>query len=210
MRKILITAGPTREKIDPIRFITNSSTGKIGYLLAELARKKGFKVILITGPTFLRPPEGIKVICVESAKELKKEVLRYISQVDCLIMAAAVGDYRPLRIEQSKIKRKKELVLSLMRNPDILKEAGKRKKKRQVFVGFALETENFVKNGMQKIKEKNLDFLLVNSPGFFGEAKGKKIVKLIKRKGEIVELSTLSKRKIARRILNEIDGYLCK
>ncbi|PIV53338.1 MAG: bifunctional 4'-phosphopantothenoylcysteine decarboxylase/phosphopantothenoylcysteine synthetase, partial [Elusimicrobia bacterium CG02_land_8_20_14_3_00_37_13] len=115
MKKILITAGPTREKIDPIRFITNSSTGRIGYLLAELARKKGFKVILITGPTFLRPPKGIKVICIESAKELKKEVLRHISQVDCLIMAAAVGDYRPLRIKMRKIKRRKELILPLMR-----------------------------------------------------------------------------------------------
>jgi len=210
MKRILITAGPTKEKIDPIRFITNSSTGRIGYLLAELARKKGFKVILITGPTFIRPPEGIKVICIESAKELKKEVLRHISQVDCLIMAAAVGDYRPLRIKMRKIKRRKELILPLMRNPDILKEAGKKKRKNQLFVGFALETENFVKNGLQKIKEKNLDFLLVNNPGFFGEAKGKKIVKFINRKGEIVELSTLSKRKIAERILDEIEDCLCK
>ncbi len=210
MKKILITAGPTRERIDPIRFITNPSTGRIGYLLTELAKKKGFDVTLISGPTFLKPPKGIKVICIESAKELKKVILRYISQVDCLIMTAAVGDYRPLRIEQSKIKRKKELILSLIRNPDILKEAGKKKRKNQIFVGFALETENFVKNGLKKIKEKNLDFLLVNNPGFFGEAKGKKVVKLIDRKGEIVDLSLLSKRKIAKRILNEIDNWLCK
>ena len=204
MKKILITAGPTREKIDPIRFITNYSTGKMGYLLAELARKKGYNVTLISGPTFLKPLKGVKLIYIESAEELEEEIFRYISKVDCLIMTAAVGDYRVSQIKKSKIKSKRKINLSLVSNPDILKEAGKRKKKNQLFVGFALETENFVKNGLQKIKEKNLDFLIVSSPGFFGEAKGKKIVKLLNKKGEVANFSLLSKKEIAQKILNEI------
>jgi len=204
MKKILITAGPTREKIDPVRFITNYSTGKMGYLLAELARKKGYNVTLISGPTFLKPLKGVKLIYIESAAELKEEIFRYISKVDCLIMTAAVGDYRVSQIKKSKIKSKRKINLSLVSNPDILKEAGKRKKKNQLFVGFALETENFVKNGLQKMREKNLDFLIVSSPGFFGEAKGKKIVKLLNKKGEVANFSLLSKKEIAQKILNEI------
>ena len=204
MKKILITAGPTREKIDPVRFITNYSTGKMGYLLAELARKKGYNVTLISGPTFLKPLKGVKLIYIESAAELKEEIFRYISKIDCLIMTAAVGDYRVSQIKKSKIKSKRKINLSLVSNPDILKEAGKRKKKNQLFVGFALETENFVKNGLQKIKEKNLDFLIVSSPGFFGEAKEKKIVKLLNKKGEVANFSLLSKKEVAQKILNEI------
>jgi len=210
MKKILITAGPTREKIDPVRFISNFSTGRLGYLLAELAKKKGFGVILITGPTSLKPPKGIKIIYIESAKELKKEVLKYIGRVDCLIMAAAGGDYRPRKIERNKIKSKKKLLLSLVRNPDILKQAGKKKRKNQVFVGFALETENFLPNGLKKMTEKNLDFLVLNNPGFFGEAKERKMVKLIDKKGNLINLSSLSKKQIAKKILDEVENYLGK
>ncbi len=204
MNKVLITAGPTREKIDPVRFITNYSTGKMGYLLAELARKKGYNVTLISGPTFLKPPKGVKIIYIESAAELKEEILHYISKVDCLIMTAAVGDYRVNQINKSKIKSKRKINLSLVSNPDILKEAGKRKKRNQLFVGFALETENFVKNGLQKMREKNLDFLIVSSPGFFGEAKRKKIVKLLNKKGEVTDFSLLSKKEVAKKIINEV------
>lgn len=203
MKKILITAGPTREKIDPVRFITNYSTGKMGYLLAELARKKGYNVTLISGPTFLKPPKGVKIIYIESAAELKEEIFRYIGKADCLIMTAAVGDYRVSQIKKSKIKSKRKINLSLISNPDILKEAGK-KKKNQLFIGFALETENFVKNGLQKMREKNLDFLIVSNPGFFGEAKGKKIVKLLNKKGEVTDFSLLSKKEIAKKILTVV------
>ncbi len=204
MKRILITAGPTREKIDPIRFITNYSTGKMGYLLAELARKKGYDVTLISGPTFLKPPKGVNLIYIESAAELREEIFRYLSKVDCLIMTAAVGDYRVSQIKKSKIKSKRKINLPLISNPDILKEAGKRKKKNQLFVGFALETENFLKNGLQKMREKNLDFLIVNNPGFFGEAKGERIVKLLDKKGDATDFSLLSKKEIAQRILNKI------
>jgi phosphopantothenoylcysteine decarboxylase/phosphopantothenate--cysteine ligase len=169
--KVLISAGPTREYIDPIRFISNPSTGKMGYLIADYAKKLGFDVILVSGPTYLNPPEGVKLIKVESAREMEKEILKYFPEVDILIMSAAVSDWRPYRKFNYKIKRKNEWNLKLVPNPDILKKVGKIKKDNQKIVGFALETENVIKNARKKLNEKKLDLIIGNTPEFFGEGK---------------------------------------
>jgi len=169
--KILVSAGPTREYIDPIRFISNPSTGKMGYLIAEYAKKNGFDVILVSGPTYLNPPAGVKFIRVESAREMEKEILKYFPKVDLLIMCAAVSDWRPYKKFKNKIKRKKEWLLKLVPNPDILKKVSKIKKENQKIVGFALETENIIENAKKKLNEKKLDLIVGNTPEFFGEGK---------------------------------------
>ena len=202
--RVLITAGPTREWIDPVRFISNPSTGKIGYLLAELAKKKGHQVTLISGPTHLPPPEGVKLISVETGKEMEREVLKYFPSSDILFMASAVSDWRPQRKSLKKIKKgiKKEKNLSLVKNPDILRKIGELKKKSQILVGFSLETENFIENGRKKLKEKNLDYILINSPEFFGKANKKKKVILLDKTGRKKDLSSLSKCQIATILFN--------
>jgi len=136
--KILITAGPTRENLDPVRFISNPSTGKMGYLIAQEGKKRGYKIILITGPTHLKPPDGIKVVKVISAEEMKEAVLKYFPECDALIMAAAVSDWKPQIKYRKKLKRKKEWNLKLIPNPDILKEVSKIKKENQIVIGFTL------------------------------------------------------------------------
>ena len=161
--KILVTAGPTREHLDPVRFISNVSSGKMGYALAKVAKRLGGHVCLISGPVSLSPPpfldEFVKVI---SAEEMKREVLKRYENMDVIVMNAAVADYRPSTYSKSKIKKDMEsFSLSLVRNPDILKELGK-KKDNKVLVGFSAETENFEENAWEKLKEKNLDVVVVN------------------------------------------------
>lgn len=169
--KILISAGPTREYIDPIRFISNPSSGKMGYLIAEYAKKNGFDVILVSGPTHLEPPEGVKLIKVETAKQMEKEILKNFPKVDILIMAAAVSDWRPYRKFKRKLKRKNQWTLKLIPNPDILKNVSNIKKENQKIIGFALETDNILKNAIKKLKEKKIDLIIGNTPDFFGEGK---------------------------------------
>jgi len=182
--KILVTAGPTREYIDPIRYISNPSTGKMGYLIAEYAKKIGFDVILITGPTYIEPPKMVKLVKVESAREMEKEILKYFTEVDLLIMCAAVSDWRPYRKFKNKIKIKKEWNLKLVPNPDILKKVSKIKKENQKIVGFALETENIIENAKKKLKEKKLDLIVGNTPEFFGEGR-KSDVYFIFKEGKV-------------------------
>ncbi|MCM8785945.1 MAG: phosphopantothenoylcysteine decarboxylase [Candidatus Omnitrophica bacterium] len=169
--KILVSAGPTREYIDPIRFISNPSSGKMGYLIAEYAKKIGHDVILVSGPTHLKPLEGVKLLKVETAKQMQNEILKNFPKVDILIMAAAVSDWKPYRKFKTKIKRKKQWLLKLVPNPDILKSVSKIKKENQKIVGFALETDNILKNAKKKLKEKKLDLIIGNTPNFFGEGK---------------------------------------
>ncbi|HOM26537.1 MAG TPA: phosphopantothenoylcysteine decarboxylase [bacterium] len=183
--KVLISAGPTREYIDPVRFISNPSTGKMGYLIAEYAKKKGFDVILVSGPTYLKPPEGVKLIKVETAEEMQKEILKNFPKVDLLIMAAAVSDWRPFRKFKNKLKRKNQWTLKLIPNPDILKSVAKIKKESQKVVGFALETENIIKNAEKKLKEKKLDLIIGNTPDFFGKGK-KSDVWFIFKDGKVI------------------------
>ena len=158
--RILVTAGPTREKIDPVRFISNYSTGSFGYKIAEAAHRKKHHVTLVSGPTCLKAPRGVRIIMVESAREMRAAVLREFKKSDCLIMAAAVSDWRVKEEKRAKIKKLKAMrTLKLVENPDILREAAARKGNR-VVVGFVLETENLEKNAVKKLKAKSLDLIV--------------------------------------------------
>jgi phosphopantothenoylcysteine decarboxylase/phosphopantothenate--cysteine ligase len=164
--KILITAGCTWEAIDPVRFISNPSTGKMGFALAKVARRRGAQVTLITGPTSLEDIPGVNILRITSAKDMEREVIKVFPKTSIVIKAAAVSDYRPLETAPAKIKRKgrPELHLTLVQNPDILRILGQKKKK-QFLVGFAAETDNLIQNAMQKINEKNLDMIVANPIG---------------------------------------------
>ncbi len=206
-KTILITAGPTREPIDSVRFISNRSSGKMGYALAEEAKRQGAQVILITGSTHLLSPQGIEVVRVETAKEMHDACLNYFSKVDAVVMAAAVADYRPEKTIEGKIKKAEDsLSLKLVKSEDILMEMGKRKKN-QMLVGFALETENLVERAKEKLKAKNLDLIVANEPTqAFGEETNQ--VTLIDKSGKTEKLPLLSKREIARHILAKLAKML--
>ncbi|MCM8761080.1 MAG: hypothetical protein NC938_06935 [Candidatus Omnitrophica bacterium] len=159
---IIITAGPTREKIDPVRFISNYSTGFFGYEIAKQAFARGFRTTLISGPTHLKPPSGVKFIAVESALDMRRAVLNELRRTDYLIMAAAVSDWRPAAFAKNKIKKNGPVfTLKLRTNPDIVAEAVKIKKPAMV-VGFSLETESLAHNASEKLKEKGLDIIVAN------------------------------------------------
>ncbi len=203
---ILVTAGPTQEALDPVRFISNRSSGKMGYALAVMARRRGAKVTLISGPTELPAPCGVELISVRSAVEMRDAVMKCMKKATVIIKAAAVADYRPASLSASKIKKKEgPLTLNLERNPDIIAEAGRMKGKR-VLVGFAMETENLVENAKNKLKNKNMDLIVGNdlsSPdaGFRADTN---IVKIIDRSGRVESLPLLDKREVAERILDRI------
>lgn len=164
-KNILVTAGPTREPIDPVRFISNPSSGKMGFAVARAAEYRGGKVTLITGPTTLLDPNNVAVIRVDTAKEMARAVFENMADFDIIIKTAAVSDYRPKDHAEQKLKKKKdELVLSLERTQDILKEIGKNKKE-QILVGFAAETERLEQYAEQKLAEKNLDIIVGNIVG---------------------------------------------
>src|SRR6266498_1773259 len=158
---VLITAGPTREKIDPVRYLTNRSSGRMGYALAEAALRRGARVLLVTGPTVIQPPASAEVTRVESAEEMRQAVLRVLPQASIVIKTAAVSDYRPKSAVGQKIKRKGPMTLELEATPDILKELSSRKST-QIVIGFAAETENVLENARQKLVNKNLDAIVVN------------------------------------------------
>jgi len=205
-KKILITAGPTRERIDPVRFISNRSSGKMGYALAKAAEKSGNNVTLISGPVDLRPPDGIKLILVESAEEMTCEVRKSAKFADIIIMAAAVADYRPKDPSSSKIKKSdSDMVIELERTTDILGELGKDKRDK-ILIGFAAETENVIKNAEEKLKRKNLDWIIANDvsrsdAGFQADTNE---VTMISRKGEVIKLPLQKKEKLAELILKNI------
>ncbi len=168
---LLITAGGTREYIDPVRFITNASSGKMGYALAGAAQKAGHKVTLISASD-LQPPVGVEFVGVDSAAEMFVEVKKHFSRCDCLIMAAAVADYTPAQRAKTKIKKKgKSFTIKLKPTTDILKWAGKNKKKNQIVVGFALEDRSVLTRAEKKLKEKNLDMIIANTPAAIGSDK---------------------------------------
>jgi len=165
-KNFLITAGPTRENIDPVRYISNYSSGKMGYALAEAAIFLGANVTLISGPTALSVPSGVKLINIQSTNDLHQTVTREFKKNDCLIMSAAPADYTPQDVKTSKIK-KADVSMGLKLKPtiDILKDINRIKKKNQIVVGFALETENGIANARKKLKDKNLDLIVLNQPG---------------------------------------------
>ena len=163
---LLITAGPTREPVDPVRFISNYSTGTLGYTLAKLAQNQGYQVTLVSGPTELPCPAGVKRIDVETAGQMHQAVRQLFPKMDALIMSAAVADFRPVRVATSKIKRSgaagslRLWQLELVENPDIVADAARRRKPHQLVVGFALETEGLLPNARMKMKSKNLDAIV--------------------------------------------------
>ena len=164
-KKILITAGPTREKIDAVRFISNYSSGKMGYALAAAAVAMGAQVTLISGPSSITPPVSAKVINIESTEDLHRAVEKEFTRHDCLIMAAAPSDFQPLKFAANKIKRTdSKLAIALKPTVDILQSLSNGKRNGQVVIGFALETENAIDNALKKLKSKNLDAIVVNSP----------------------------------------------
>jgi phosphopantothenoylcysteine decarboxylase/phosphopantothenate--cysteine ligase len=162
MKRVLITAGPTQESIDPVRFITNHSSGKMGYCLAEVAQKQ-HEVVLISGPVNLTPPSGVQCIQVTTAEEMFQAVMAELSSIDVLIMTAAVADYRPISYSLQKIKKTdQDFFLKLERTKDILAEASKCKSKEQIFIGFAAESEDLISNAQSKLVNKGLDWIVAN------------------------------------------------
>jgi phosphopantothenoylcysteine decarboxylase/phosphopantothenate--cysteine ligase len=170
---ILVTAGPTREYIDPVRFISNSSTGQMGYAVAQAAKMRGHKVTLISGPVTLEAPKGVKLIPVMTADEMYHSALKIFPQVDVVVMAAAVGDYKPKVKSRYKIKKGSDetaIRLELVPNPDIIAQLGRRKKDHQLLVGFALEDRAGHDHALLKFSRKNLDLIVLNSPTAMGSS----------------------------------------
>ena len=199
----LITAGGTREYIDPVRFISNASSGRMGYALARAAQKAGHKVTLISASD-LQPAVGVEFVGVDSAAEMFKAVKKFFGKCDCLIMAAAVSDYTPARPAKSKIKKSgKSLTLRLKPTADILKWAGEHKKKSQVVVGFALEDKNLRERAEQKLREKNLDMIIANTPAAIGAER--LTVQIKPRNSGWVHVKNASKAVVARKIVAAVD-----
>lgn len=209
-KKIMITAGPTYESIDPVRFIGNHSSGKMGYALAEVAANLGASVILVSGPTNLKLNHvQVKTISVTTAAEMFQETLRHYDEMDAVIAAAAVADYKPKHVSNQKIKKEGDtLFIECERTQDILQHLGQIKK-RQLLIGFALETENEIENAKKKLKKKNLDFIVLNSlndkgAGFKSETNK---ITLIKPSG-ITKYETKTKNEVAKDIIDELIKML--
>ena len=204
-RKVLVTAGPTREPIDPVRYITNYSSGKMGYAIAVEAADRGADVTLISGPTQLNAPTGIEIINVTTVHEMYNEVICRAAESDVFISAAAPSDFRPKQIHSGKIKKSERYTLELNQTEDILAAVGASKGK-TVVVGFAAETENLERNAVEKLKRKNADLFVGNyvgaGSGVFGGEDNE--VTLLSRGGESVSLPKMSKRKVAKAILDYI------
>lgn len=204
-KTVLISAGPTREKIDPVRYLSNYSSGKMGYAIAEVAQYLGANVILISGPVSLEVPVGVQIIRVESAEEMYEAVLQYFDEADIVIKSAAVSDYRPKKIFQQKMKKQsQELVIELERTVDILAELGKRKKA-QFLIGFAAETNHVEEYAKQKLQSKNADMIVANNVMQEGAGFGTdtNIVTFYKANNEKKQLPKLTKHEVAYEILKE-------
>jgi phosphopantothenoylcysteine decarboxylase/phosphopantothenate--cysteine ligase len=201
-QKVLVTAGPTIEDIDPVRFLSNRSSGKMGYAVAQAAWQRGAEVVLVSGPTALDPPAGVRTISVRSADEMKNAVLELYPQVNIVIKAAAVADYRPAAYAPDKIKKRAQPAsLSLVPTDDILGQLGAFKKN-QVLVGFTAETQDLLKHAREKMASKNLDLVVANdaSSGVFGADSA--TVHILISTGETVTVENCSKLEIAHRILD--------
>ena len=201
---VLITAGPTREKIDPVRYLTNRSSGRMGYALAEAASRRGARVLLVSGPTALTPPASAELTRVESTEQMRDAVLNLLPQATIVIKTAAVCDYRPKSTAGQKMKRKGFMILDLEPTPDILKDISE-KKGTQILVGFAAETENVLENARQKLVSKNLDAIVVNdvSREGVGFDTDRNAVTIITRE-DVVEVPETTKLEVAQRVLDQV------
>ena len=205
-KRVLVTAGPTQEAIDPVRFITNHSTGKMGYAIAKMCMLRGAEVTLVSGPTSIAKPEFVHVVDVVTAKEMYEEVTKRAKDQDIIIKAAAVADYRPKSVSSEKMKKKDDdLAIPMERTDDILKFLGEHKKEHQFLCGFSMETENMLENSRKKLEKKHLDMIVANNlkvegAGFAGDTN---VVTIITGQEE-VSLGKMTKEETALRILDEI------
>lgn len=207
---LLITAGGTREYIDPVRFISNASSGRMGYALAQAALKAGHTVTLITAPTALKPPPGARVVQVETSAEMFRAVKEHFPKCDCLIMAAAVSDYTPAHPSTTKLKKQRaKLTLELKPTPDILKWAGRHRRvctahrKPQIVVGFALEDRDVVANAEKKLCDKHLDMIVANTPAAIGATTSTLHIKTAE--SDWIQISDANKTFTAKRIVSLIE-----
>lgn len=204
-KKVLITAGPTQEKIDPVRYITNHSTGKMGYAIAKMCMLRGAEVTLVTGQVAIQPPKFVKVINIVSAKDMYEAVTSEYDAQDIVIKAAAVADYRPMNPAEEKVKKKDgDLSIALERTDDILKYLGEHKGK-QILCGFSMETENMLENSKAKLAKKNLDMIVANNLKVAGAGFGTdtNVVTLI-TKDSVTELEIMSKEDVANQLLDAL------
>lgn len=209
-KKVLITAGPTQEALDPVRYITNHSSGKMGYEIARAARNMGADVTLISGPVSLNPPAGVKVISITSANDMFTAVKENFKEMDIIIKAAAVGDYRPSIMAQDKIKKQGEtLEIKFVKNPDILAYLGEHKTENQVICGFAMETQNLIENAKEKLAKKNCDMIIANNlkvegAGFQTDTN----VATVIQKDAIKTLDKMSKYELGKTILHYVHDIM--
>ena len=205
-KRVLVTAGPTQESIDPVRYLTNHSTGKMGYAIAKMCMLRGAEVTLVSGPTSIAKPEFVHVVDVVTAKEMYEEVTKRAKDQDIIIKAAAVADYRPKSVSSEKMKKKDDdLAIPMERTDDILKFLGEHKKEHQFLCGFSMETENMLENSRKKLEKKHLDMIVANNlkvegAGFAGDTN---VVTIITEQEE-VSLGKMTKEETALRILDEI------
>lgn len=206
--RIVISAGPTWEMIDPVRFVSNRSSGQLGYALARVAHAHGAQVTLISGPTALQAPRGVHVQHVVSAREMYRACLRAARTADIIIMAAAVADYRPTRLRRQKIKKRgttTRLTLELARNPDILATLCQRRRPGQHIVGFALESQQLMRHARTKLRHKGCDCIIANAVPAIGAKRHR--VTIIERNGKTRPLPALSKIQLARRLWSHILAH---
>lgn len=209
-KTVVVTAGPTQEKIDPVRFYTNHSSGKMGYAIAEEAKKRGANVILVSGPTNISPPKGIKVVPVESAQQMFEAVIKEFDKADIVIKSAAVADYRPKEAFNQKVKKQPgDLVIEMERTPDILRTLGEAKGN-QVLVGFAAETNNLIEHAQEKLIRKKLDLIVANDISVEGAGfkEDTNIVTLIRKDGKVNQLPMMTKKQVANKLFDEIENMI--
>lgn len=206
-KTVTVTAGPTREAMDPVRFLSNHSTGKMGYAIARCAQRRGARVKLISGPVALAAPDGVELINVESARDMREAVLSALPESDFVIKAAAVGDYRPAEYKDDKIKKKNDdMSIALVRNPDILAEIGTLRRDDQVICGFSMETKDLLENSTKKLNAKNCDVIVANNlktkgAGFAGDTN---VVTLLYRDGRVEPLELMDKGDVADELLDRL------
>ena len=204
--KVLVTAGPTMEAIDPVRFISNHSTGKMGYSLARICRQRGARVTLVSGKTGLKTPAGVELVPIKSAADMFEAVTAVSAEQDIIIKAAAVADYRPVSVADQKLKKSDEdMTIALERTTDILAWLGAHKGRKQVLCGFAMETEQMVEHAMEKLKKKNLDLIAANNVKVEGAGFGTdtNVVTMITRQ-EIKELEKMTKEQVSVKLVDEL------
>ena len=206
--RVLISAGPTREMIDPVRFLSNRSSGKMGYALAQAAVDAGADVTLVSGPVAIPPVSKARMVDIISAADMEREMTALAGAADIIIMAAAVADYTPKEYQEQKIKKSGDMALELVRTTDILQELGKIKKNGQILMGFAAETQNFEENALSKLSAKNLDVIALNDVSQEGEGfeASRNNVRLFFRDGQLKDLGSDEKTLLARHIIEELKN----